>query len=193
MVFPAGKASVGGAVMAMVIVVAGCDSSDPPRDTTPLSTVSAAIPPYMLAPLTPPPGMFLRSMTRAAGSDELVVYGRAGDPGRGLALFKSHSRGGDFPKGARKVEIRGFPSGRIGRNGPAIWMRWVGPQDEELDQPPIFGLAAMGLSEAEVRTAADNVHRASGRIARRGLPKGLLPIAVIRLDDDRPGPCSAAR
>lgn len=127
-------------------------------------------------------------MTRAAGSDELVVYGRAGDPGRGLALFKSHSRGGDFPKGARKVEIRGFPSGRIGRNGPAIWMRWVGPQDEELDQPPIFGLAAMGLSEAEVRTAADNVHRASGRIARRGLPKGLLPIAVIRLDDDRPGP-----
>ncbi|WP_190852048.1 hypothetical protein [Actinomadura sp. RB99] len=163
----AARWSTGDALLA--IAPAGC--GDAPRDATPVPSVSAEAAPFVLAP-DRPPGLFLESLrpTPPAG-DRLVVYSEPGrgDPltGRVLALTRQDDRNGDLPEGAHAVRISRFGKGRLGRQGGFTWIGWNGTAEEGED-PPYYGVIGKGLTEHELRSAADAVDEEHLRIAPRG-------------------------
>jgi hypothetical protein len=174
-----GRWAIAGVLASSVLAttLAGCGRA--PRDTTPVPSVTASAASYVMAPQKPS-GLFLKSMNVASpSSDRLVVYAEPGrgDPltGRALAVTKQHDRNGILPEGSRKVGVRRFGAGRIGRQGDFTWIGWAGTTEEGED-PPYYGVIGRGLTEHEIRAAADAVDKKYVRIARSGMPKGLQPI-----------------
>ncbi|MEU6746273.1 hypothetical protein ABZ914_08635 [Spirillospora sp. NPDC046719] len=166
--------------VAVLLAIAAAGCGDAPRDATPVPSVSAEAAPFLLAP-DRPPGLFLESLRPTPPTDDrLVVYSEPGraDPltGRVLALTRQDDRNGDLPEGAHAVRISRFGKGRLGRQGDFTWIGWNGTAEEGED-PPYYGVIGKGLTEHELRSAADAVDKEHLRIARSGRPEGLRPFA----------------
>ncbi|MFI6519709.1 hypothetical protein ACIBF1_29405 [Spirillospora sp. NPDC050679] len=74
------------------------------------------------------------------------------------------------------MRIRRFGDGHLGRQGDFAWIGWSGTADEGSD-PPHYGVIGKGLTEHELRSAADAVDKEHLRIAQPGRPAGLRPFA----------------
>ncbi|MWK37385.1 hypothetical protein GEV43_27175 [Actinomadura sp. J1-007] len=168
------------ALVAVVTATASAGCGGAPRDATPVPPVSAGAAPFVLAP-DKPSGLFLETLqAEPPARDRLVVYAEPGrsDPltGRVLALTRQTDRNGELPEGSRTVPIRRFGKGHLGRQGDFAWIGWNGTAREGED-PPHYGVIGKGLTERELRSAADAVDKEHLRIARSGRPAGLRPFA----------------
>ncbi|WP_131756362.1 hypothetical protein [Actinomadura fibrosa] len=110
----------------------------------------------------------------------MVVYAEPGrrDPFAGRVLALTRQYDGELPEGTRTVRIRRFGEGHSGGQGDIAWIGWTGTADEGAD-PPHYGVVGKGLTERQIRSAADAIDKKHLRIAPSGMAAGLRPIAEV--------------